>query len=133
MYRPALVALGLLLHPASAMAQRVHTVKLVHPEHSSTYRFEPSAVTAKPGEVLVFTVESGGPYLVAFQPRDFSPPALTLMTRAVPGANPELRGPTLRAKGDSFRLTLPSLPPGEYRFYSVTHVAYRMAGTLTVR
>jgi plastocyanin len=133
-YRPVMVALGLLAFQAApALAQRVQAVKLVHPERSTTYKFEPSTVTASPGDVLVFEVESGGPYMVAFQPADFSAPALALMIKAVPGANPELRGPTLRAKGDSFRVTLPSLPPGEYRFYSVTHVAYRMAGTLTVR
>ncbi len=134
MYRLVMVTLGVLaLHAAPVAAQRTHTIKLVHPERSSSYSFEPSAVTANRGDVLVFTVESGGPYMVAFQPADFSAPALVLMTRAIPGADPELRGPTLRAKGDSFRITLPSLPPGEYRFYSVTHVSYRMAGTLTVR
>jgi plastocyanin len=133
-YRSVMVAIGLLaLHTAPVAAQRTHTVKLVHPESSSSYRFEPGTVTANPGDVLVFTVESGGPYMVAFQPGDFSAPALVLMTKAIPGANAELRGPTLRTRGDSFRVTLPSLPPGEYRFYSVTHVSYRMAGTLTVR
>ncbi|HWA15131.1 MAG TPA: hypothetical protein VG817_01775 [Gemmatimonadales bacterium] len=114
-------------------AQRVHTVKLIHEERTSLYQFQPSAVTARPGDVLAFTVESGGPYLIAFQPADFSAPALSLMTRAIPGNNPELRAPALSGRGSSFRITLPSLPPGEYRFYSVTHVAYRMTGTLTVR
>jgi plastocyanin len=114
-------------------AQKAHAIKLVHTENTSLYRFEPNTVTASPGDVLVFTVESGGPYLVAFQPGDFTAPARALMVAAIPGSNAELRGPAITRKGDSFRITLPSLPPGQYRFYSVTHVAYRMAGNLVVR
>ena len=134
MYRPVLVALGLLvLCAAPAAAQRTHHIKLIHQDRTSLYRFDPATLTAAPGDILVFTNESGGPYVVAFQPADFSAPALALMTRAMPGENPELRAPALSRKGDSFRVTLPSLPPGQYRFYSVTHIAYRMTGTVTVR
>lgn len=134
MLRPLLVAFSVVaLTVQDAAAQKVHAVKLIHQDRTNLYRFEPNTVTAAPGDVLTFTVESGGPYLVSFQPSDFSAPALTLMTKAIPGNNPELRAPALSGKGDSFRLTLPSLPPGQYRFYSVTHVAYRMTGSLTVR
>lgn len=134
MYRFAMATLGLLsLASSPALAQRTHTIKLIHQERTSLYRFDPATITAATGDVLVFTVESGGPYVVAFQPADFPPPALALMTRAIPGGNPELRGPALSGKGDSFRVTIPSLSPGQYRFYSVTHVAYRMTGSLTVR
>jgi plastocyanin len=132
--RTILIALGgLLLSAAPLSAQKVHGIKLINNEGTSLYRFEPNAVTARAGDVLVFTVESGGPYMVAFQPADFLGPAKALMVAAIPGGNTELRAPALSRKGESVRITLPSLPGGQYRFYSVTHVAYRMTGTLTVR
>jgi plastocyanin len=133
MHKVILPFLFLALAAAPAAAQKSHAIKLIHKEGTSLYRFEPNAVTARPGDELVFTLESGGPYRVAFEPTDFSAPARTLMIKAIPGGNPELRVPALSRPGASVRLTLPSLPPGQYRFYSVTHVAYRMTGTLTVR
>lgn len=127
-----ILLLGLALAAAPLAAQKTHTIKLINNEGTSLYRFEPNAITAKDGDVLVFTVESGGPYLVAFQPADFAGPLKAQMVAAIPGNNAELRAPAL-SKGETVRITLPSLPAGQYRFYSVTHVAYRMTGVLTVR
>lgn len=132
--RTILMALGcLLLAAAPVSAQKTHTIKLINNEGTSLYRFEPNAVTARAGDALLFTLESGGPYMVAFQPADFLGPVKALMVAAIPGGNTELRAPAMSRKGETVRITLPSLPPGQYRFYSVTHVAYRMTGILTVR
>lgn len=128
-----LLPLLLALSASPAAAQKTHTVKLIHKEGTNLYRFEPNAVTARPGDTLIFTLESGGPYLVAFEPADFTAPAKGLMMSAIPGNNPELRAPALSRPGATVRITLPSLPAGQYRFYSVTHVSYRMTGTVTVR
>ena len=126
-----LIALVLAATPLAA--QKTQTIKLIHKEGTSLYRFEPNTVTVSAGDILVFTLESGGPYMVAFEPTDFRGPAKALMAGAIPGSNPELRAPAMSKKGDSIRITVPSLPAGQYRFYSVTHVAYRMTGSMTVR
>ncbi len=121
------------LASSGAAAQKVHDIRLQHPENSERYRFEPNKIQARAGDILQFTLVSGGPYLVAFEPSDFKGPNRALMAAAIPGGNAELRAPALAKPGDRFRVTLPALPAGSYRFYSVTHVAYRMAGTLVVR
>lgn len=122
-----------LLVQAPVAAQKVYDVRLIQQDKTDLYRFEPSQVTAQAGDILQFTLVSGGPYLVAFEPSDFLGPSKARMIGAIPGNNPEMRAPALAKVGDRFRVTLPALPAGRYRFYSVTHVAYRMAGSLVVR
>lgn len=129
----ALVILWGALTTAPALAQKVHEIRLLHQEDTDLYRFEPNRIEARPGDILQFTLVSGGPYLVAFEPADFKGPKRAVMAAAIPGGNPELRAPALAKPGDRFRVTLPALQAGSYRFYSVTHVAYRMAGLLVVR
>ena len=75
----------------------------------------------------------GGPYVVAFVAADIPPALRGRLQAALPPGSTELRGPVLAAAGASFRVTLPGLPAGKYRFETVTHAAYRMQGTLTVR
>jgi plastocyanin len=116
---------------APARSQRVHQVRLLHPSEQK-FLFEPVRVTAKPGEVLEFIVESGGPYVVGFEPADLPAAARTLLDQAIPDPSGTLRGPVLAGPRSSFRIVLPALPKGNYRFSSVTHVAYRMGGILTM-
>ncbi len=130
-FRAALLLATLATAPLAA--QKVHDIRLIHQDDTEVYRFEPTQVDARAGDILQFTLVSGGPYLVAFEPADFRGATRARMAAAVPGGNPELRAPALARPGDRFRITLPPLPAGRYRFYSVTHVAYRMAGTLVVR
>jgi plastocyanin len=113
-------------------AQRVTTIRLIQAANGGGYRFVPARVRLQSGEVLEFTVTSGGPYVVAFEPADFPSRSRSLMAAALGGGSGELRGPVLLGAGSRFRLTVPPLPAGTYRFYSLLHVAYRMSGVLTV-
>ncbi len=97
------------------------------------FRFDPIRVNARPGEVLEFVVESGGPYVVGFEAVDLPPAARALMDQAIPNPSGSLRGPVLPGPQSSFRIVLPGLPKGSYRFTSVTHVAYRMGGILVIQ
>jgi plastocyanin len=117
---------------APAQAQRVHQVKLVH-AGGDLFRFEPVRVNAHPGEVLEFVVQSGGPYVVGFEALDLPEAARTLLDQAIPDPTGALRGPVLAGPESRFRIVLPALPPGSYRFTSVTHVAYRMGGILVIK
>lgn len=128
-------ALGVLLGSIGVRAlpaQQVHRIQLVQTAGNS-FRFDPKRVTARAGDVLEFTVRSGGPYVVGFEPSDLTPPHRSLLDAAIPGRTAALRGPVLAGPGKSFRIVLPELPRGSYRFGSVTHIAYRMEGQLIMR
>jgi plastocyanin len=129
--------LGPLLLGASIVAgplhaQRVHQVRLIHAT-GDLFRFEPNRVEARPGEALEFVVESGGPYVIGFEPLDLTETGRTLLDQAIPNHSGPLRGPVLAGPGSQFRIILPSLPRGGYRFVSITHLAYRMGGLLVIK
>jgi plastocyanin len=117
---------------APAYAQKVHQVKLIHAT-GDVFRFEPNRINARPGDVLEFVVETGGPYVVGFEAQDLSEADRQLLNEAIPERSGVLRGPVLPAPGSRFRVALPGLPRGSYRFASVTHLAYRMGGVLVIR
>jgi plastocyanin len=130
-----LILNGMLLAvaPLSTLAaQRVHSVRLVQTS-GGEFRFEPGRVNASPGDVLEFTVRSGGPYVVGFEPADLDDRARDLLDVAIPERTGFLRGPVLAGPGSAFRITIPGLPKGSYRFLGVTHMAYRMEGRLVIR
>ncbi len=114
-----------------AVAQAHVSVRLVHPG-PERFVFEPARVTVKPGDVLEFRVESGGPYVIGFEPADFGPRERALMDAAIPDRTASLRSAVLPRPGSRVQLVLPALPSGSYRFSAVTHIAYRMAGVLVV-
>jgi len=122
-----------LLIPRAAAAQHTAEIRLIRASDGSAYRFSPVEVTARPGEIIDFQVESGGPYLLAFEAADLTPSARRLLAGALGDPAGSLRAPTLSGPGQHFRLAVPALPPGTYRFRSLTHVAYRMEGRLVIR
>lgn len=124
---------GLLLAVVTcpALAQTRVSVRLVHPK-ADQFLFRPAKVTVKPGDILQFTVESGGPYVIGFEPADFGTKERGMMDAAMPNRTASLRSPVLPRPGSRLELVLPALPSGTYRFSAVTHIAYRMAGVLVV-
>jgi plastocyanin len=121
--------LALIASPVFAQARIA--VRLVH-SGAERYDFRPARVTIKPGDILEFTVESGGPYVIGFEPADFGPRERGLMDAAIPNRTASLRSPVLPRPGSRLQFVLPALPSGSYRFSAVTHIAYRMAGVLVV-
>jgi plastocyanin len=127
----AALLLGLIT-AAPVHAQQVHQVKLIHAK-GDLFRFEPNRISARPGEVVEFLVESGGPYVVGFEAQDLSVADRRRLDEAIPERSGVLRGPVLRGPGSRFQVLLPQLSKGSYRFASVTHLAYRMGGVLVIR
>jgi plastocyanin len=82
-------------------------------------RFEPSAVTAKQGDVVKFTLVSGA-HNVHFLPE--KNPGVTL-----PNASDILQLP-----GQSYELVI-GAKPGTYNFQCDPHAALGMVGTITVQ
>jgi plastocyanin len=129
----ALLVIVLLLLAGPAAAQRAQTVRLTSTRGGTVFRFTPERLTVRPGDVLEFRAEAGAPYVVAFEPADLDTRSRNLLAAALAHPDGELRGPVLADSGSRFRLTVPALRPGTYRFFSLTHRAYRMAGVLVVK
>ena len=127
-----MLLLGLVLGTVPASAQQVLVIRLTRSSDGTVYRFAPGRVKAKPGDVLEFRAESGAPYTVAFEPADLDARSRSLIAAALSRPRGELRSPVLPDSGTRFRMTVPALSPGTYRFFELSHMAYRMAGLLLV-
>jgi plastocyanin len=117
----------------TAPVQQTQVVRLTRSADGSLYRFAPGRITARPGTTIEFRAEKGAPFQVAFEPVDLDARGRGLIAAALSHPGGELRGPVLADSGSRFRMTVPSLQPGSYRFFCLTHIAYRMAGLLIVQ
>ncbi|MGH7514587.1 MAG: plastocyanin/azurin family copper-binding protein [Gemmatimonadales bacterium] len=132
--RAGATALGLaaLLHGA-AHAQTTHVVRLVANPSTEVYRFEPTEVVARSGDLLVFQVVSGAPHSVVFEGQGLSPGVKGAFNNAMPSRSGDLSSPLLTASGNEYRMTVPQVPAGAYPFYCLPHRAYDMRGSLTIK
>ncbi len=127
-----LLLLPLLLAAGELSAQKTQVVVLTRSSDGTVYRFSPGRLTVKPGDVVEFRAESGAPYSVAFEPADLDARGRSLIAAALSRPRGELRSPVLSDSGSRFRMTVPALSPGSYRFFELTHMSYRMAGLMIV-
>jgi plastocyanin len=125
-------ALTRLATPATITAQATHIVRLEVDDERDVHRFVPARITARAGDVLVFRVSSGAPHALAFEGSGLSATARSLLQTALPDRSSDLQGPVLPRNGMEYRVTVPPLPAGTYRFYSTPHRAYEMRGELIV-
>ena len=129
-HRLIFAALTLALASA-ARAQTTHTVELQHDAALHEFRFKPARVEARAGDVVVFRVTGGGNHSIVFE--DGMPPAArAALSAALPRRVGDLAGPLLGPNAE-YRIVIPALPAGEYRFYCLPHRAYDEVGVLVVR
>jgi len=102
-------------------------------------RFSPSLITARVGDTLAFVNGRGGPHNVQFSDDSLSDAAHRLIDAAMPERPKQpwsrevpLAGPLLVLDGDTYRVVVPALPPGRYRFFCTPHVSGGMRGELVV-
>jgi plastocyanin len=117
---------------APAWAQATHVVRLVADQGKQEFRFDPSAITVKPNDIVVFRVVSGAPHSVVFEGRGLSPGVRGAFNSAMPRRSGDLSSPLLTATGKDYQMVVPQVPPGTYLYYCLPHRAYDMRGTLTV-
>ena len=125
------VALTALATARPLAAQTVHEIRLEHDAAFHEYRFSPARVVARAGDILVFKVTGGGDHGVVFE-GGMPAAARAALSAAMPRRVGELSSPLLGPKSE-YRIVLPSLPAGDYRFYCLPHRAYDEAGVLTIR
>ncbi len=130
--RVAILIASLLVARTAAplAAQHVHQIRMV--EDGGEYRFQPATVTAGAGDVLLFSVASGAPHSVVFEGGGMPAAAHRALNSALPRRAGDLSSPLLTANGTEYRVVVPALPSGTYRFFCLPHKAYDMRGELKV-
>jgi plastocyanin len=125
---------GLLCTGASAVeAQATHVVRLIADAAKDDYRFEPASLTVQPNDVVVFRVASGAPHSIVFEGEGLSPGVRGAFNSALERRSGDLSSPLLTATGKDYRLVIPQVPAGSYRFYCLPHRAYDMRGELVIK
>jgi len=133
MLKPVLYSLLLLLSSVtSAMAQRVHEIRMDANPDKEVYRFSPAQVTARPGDVLSFKVASGAPHSIVFEGSSLSETARAALNGAMSRRSADLSSPLLTAEGTEYRMVVPAIAPGTYSFFCLPHRAYDMRGQLRI-
>jgi plastocyanin len=117
---------------ATAAAQTEREIRLQVNAEREQYRFVPARTVARPGDVLVFKVVSGAPHSIVFDAAGLSPQAHDALNAALPRRTADLASPLLTTDGTEYRMIVPALPHGSYRFYCLPHRAYDMHGEIQV-
>jgi plastocyanin len=132
LFQITMCSLGLLSWASVATAQRVHEIELEANAAKEIYRFNPGQVTARPGDVLLFKVASGPPHSVVFEASGVSETARAALNGAMPRRSADLSSALLTAEGSQYRIVVPAIAPGTYRFFCLPHRAYDMVGRLRI-
>ena len=98
------------------------------------YRFEPSDIKIKSGDAVRFTMVSGGPHNVSFDPATITDAA----SKAQLDANmdqkmSELSSPMLMNPNEQYTISFGGVKPGTYPFHCTPHLAMGMKGTIVVQ
>ena len=109
-----------------------HEVKMVG--DAKGYRFEPANITVKAGDGIKFTVVSGGPHNVAFDPATV-PADSKAQLDANMGSEKmgELSSAMKTNPGESVTISFANVKPGKYPFHCTPHLALNMKGEITVQ
>ena len=120
--------------PTGAMAPitgTTHEVKMVGDDKG--YRFEPADITVKAGDGIKFTMVSGGPHNVAFDPATIPADVKPQLSANMPNQQGELSSPMFMNAGESYTISFANVKPGQYPYNCTPHLAMGMKGTITVQ
>lgn len=109
-----------------------HEVKMLG--DAKGYRFEPANLTIKSGDGIKFTVVSGGPHNVAFDPATV-PADQKAQLDANMGAEKmgELSSALKTNPGESVTISFGNIKAGKYPYHCTPHLALGMKGEITVQ
>jgi plastocyanin len=124
--------LFLAMSATASQAQRRQVIRLDTDAEKGSYRFTPNIVNARPGDVLVFKAVRGAPHNIVFEAADLNEATHEAMNGAMLRRTGDLSSPLLTEDGAEYRMTVPRVAPGTYRFYCLPHRAYDMRGQLRI-
>jgi plastocyanin len=115
----------------SPITGTVHVVNMVG--DGAGYRYEPSTITAKPGDGIRFVMVNFGPHNVAFDPAQI-PAGQKEQLWANMGENAmDGSSPMMLVDGAEWTLSLGNLEAGTYPFVCTPHFAMSMKGEIIIR
>ena len=97
------------------------------------YRFDPADFTIKTGDGIKFTMVSGGPHNVAFDPTQLPAAAKTQLSANMQQQVSELSSPMMMNPNETYTISFGKMPPGKYPYHCTPHLALGMKGTITVQ
>jgi plastocyanin len=116
---------------AAAITGTTHEVKMIG--DGQGYRFEPADLTIKAGDGIKFTMVSGGPHNVAFDPATLPAAAKTALMANMPEQAGELSGKMLLNANETYTISFAGVPAGTYDYHCTPHLAMNMKGKITVQ
>jgi plastocyanin len=97
----------------------------------SSYKYDPSELTAGPNDVIRFHNKSGGPHNVSFWADSIPSGAASHLVLPDPMA--PLASKLVVTPDEVLEVKLNDAPKGDYKFYCTPHLALGMKGKLTVK
>ena len=98
------------------------------------YRFDPADVTIKQGDGVKWTLVSGGPHNVAFDPATIPAAGKAQLTANMPNQESgELSSKMFMQPNETYTISFAKVAPGKYPYHCTPHLAFNMRGTITVQ
>jgi len=117
--------------PKVAATGATHDIKMIGDDKG--YRFEPATVTIKAGDAVRFTMVSGGPHNVAFDPSTVPADSKNQLDANMDQKISELSSPMMMNPNETYVISFGGVKPGVYPFHCTPHLAMGMKGTITVQ
>ncbi len=109
-----------------------HEVKMVG--DAKGYRFEPANITVKSGDGIKFTLVSGGPHNVAFDPATVPADVKAQLDANLgPDKMAELSSAMKMNPGEAITVSFGNIKAGTYPYNCTPHLAMGMKGVITVQ
>ena len=111
---------------------KVHEIRMLG--DAQGYRYEPANFTVRAGDGAKFTVVSGPPHNVAFDPATI-PADVRSQLDANMGTDKmgELSSTMKMNPGESVTVSFANIKPGQYPYHCTPHLALNMKGVITVQ
>jgi plastocyanin len=114
-----------------AAAGKTHDVNMEL--DGSNYKFNPSSLVIKAGDVVRYHNKSGGPHNVSFWPDSVPKGAADILKQNMPNQMAPLEGPLLTEPDAVYQVSFAGAPKGVYKFFCLPHLALGMKGAITVQ
>ena len=116
---------------AAPITGKWHEVKMVG--DGTNYKVEPADLTIKAGDGVRWTMVSGAPHNVAFDPAEINAAAKPQLMANMSNQMSELSGPMLQGANETYEISFANVPAGKYNYFCTPHLAMNMRGTITVQ
>jgi len=116
---------------AAAITGKTHEVKMIGDDKG--YRFEPANLTIKSGDQVTFTMVTGGPHNIAFDPATVPADSKAQLDANMDQKLSELSSPMLMNPNEKYSISFGGVKPGQYPFHCTPHLAMGMKGVITVQ